>query len=268
MHRNILRYETKDMKQFIVDVFSDQPFQGNPAAVCVLQEWIPDELMMSIARENNLSETAFAVKEGGSYHLRWFTPTQEIDGCGHATIGTGFVILNEYEKKDEVIFNTLAGKLKVTRKGDIYEMDFPTYPLKEIPVTDEMESVIGVRPFKAYMGRDLLCILDDEQAVRCMNPEDKDLLRLPGSLLHVTAPGKEYDCISRSFAPKVGIHEDPVCGSGHCHIIPYWAKTLNKAEITAYQASARGGELYCKQLKGRTLVGGKARLFSKAELFL
>lgn len=162
----------------------------------------------------------------------------------------------------------MAGKLKVTRKGDIYEMDFPTYPLKEIPVTDEMESVIGVRPFKAYMGRDLLCILDDEQAVRCMNPEDKDLLRLPGSLLHVTAPGKEYDCISRSFAPKVGIHEDPVCGSGHCHIIPYWAKALNKVEITAYQASARGGELYCKQLKGRTLVGGKARLFSKAELFL
>ena len=118
------------------------------------------------------------------------------------------------------------------------------------------------------MGRDLLCILDDEQAVRCMNPEDKDLLRLPGFLLHVTAPGKEYDCISRSFAPKVGIHEDPVCRSGHCHIIPYWAKALNKVEITAYQASARGGELYCKQLKGRTLVGGKARLFSKAELFL
>ena len=258
------------MKQYIVDAFTDKVFSGNPAAVCVMDEWLPEDLMMGITRENNLSETAFAVrKPDGRYHLRWFTPGGEIDLCGHATLGTAFVIMNYYEPEAEsVSFDTMSGVLTVVRRGDLYEMDFPAYELKEIPVTDAMTEATGMRPVRAYMGRDMLCVYESEEIIRSMKPDQDRIMKLDGALLHVTAAGAEYDCVSRSFAPKLAIAEDPVCGSGHCHIIPYWAELTGKTELTAYQASRRGGELYCRIDGNRIRLSGKAVIYSESELFV
>ena len=260
--------EGRKMRQYIADAFTDRVFSGNPAAVCVLEKWITDDLMMNIALENNLSETAFAVKTGdGRYHLRWFTPGGEIDLCGHATLGTAYVIMNFYDQgSEEIRFDTLSGELIVRRKKDLYEMDFPSYELTEIEVTDEISEVTGHKPSKAFIGRDLLCIFDDEDIIRKMDPDFEKMKRLDGLLLHVTAPGRQYDCVSRSFAPKLNIPEDPVCGSGHCHIVPYWAKALGKNELIAYQASRRGGTLYCTINGNRVTLAGKACLFACSEI--
>ena len=257
------------MIQYVVDAFTDHVFAGNPAAVCVMEEWLPEETMMSITIENNLSETAFAVKEGEHYHLRWFTPGGEIDLCGHATLATGYIILRFIEPKAEkVTFTTLSGILTVTKKGDLLEMDFPAYDLKEVPVTDAMEDAIGVRPVKAYMGRDLLCVLDKGNEIPDLHPDQEKVEALPGALLHVTGPGEEYDCVSRSFAPKLKIPEDPVCGSGHCHIAPYWAAATGKSELVAYQASPRGGVVYCRVDGDRVRLAGRAAVYSRAELYV
>ncbi len=257
------------MKQYIVDAFTRQVFHGNQAAVCVLEEWLPEQLMMNITKENNFSETAFTVKEGDKYHLRWFTPGGEIDLCGHATLATGFVLLNYYEPdQDQVTFTTLSGDLVVSRKGDLLEMEFPAYELKEVPVTEAMTEALGTKPAAAYMGRDLLCVMDDESLVRNMVPDLDKVKELPGLLLHVTAKGTDTDCVSRSFAPKLAVTEDPVCGSGHCHIIPYWADTLKKDTLIAYQASKRGGTLYCRRKGNKVFLAGPAALFSVAELNL
>lgn len=179
------------MKQYIVDAFTDHVFSGNPAAVCIMEHWLGDDLLQSIAKENNLSETAFAVKEGGSYHLRWFTPGGEIDLCGHATLATSFVILSFYEKGSrKVDFNTKSGILTVVRNDDMYEMTFPAYTLKETAVTDAMAEAFGVRPIEAWMGRDLLCVFEDEFVVRHMKPDFKKLMALDGLLQHATAKGE------------------------------------------------------------------------------
>lgn len=225
--------------------------------------------MMNITRENNLSETAFAVKERDRYKLRWFTPGGEIDLCGHATLATAFVIMNYYDTHlEEVAFDTLSGVLTVKKKQDLYEMDFPAYELKPKEVTSTMEDAIGARPVEAYMGRDLLCIFESEDVVRGLSPDMEKLKALDGLLLQVTAKGREYDCVSRSFAPKLNVPEDPVCGSGHCHIVPYWAKKEGKDDIIACQASRRGGILYCGIEADRVKLAGKAALYSEAELFV
>lgn len=256
------------MKQFVVDAFTDKVFSGNSAAICVMESWVSDELMMNIAKENNLSETAFAVKKGNArYHLRWFTPGGEIDLCGHATLGTSYIIMNYYEQDlEEICFETLSGELTVKRKSDIYEMDFPKYELEEVKVTEYMTAAMGHEPTKAFIGRDLLCIFEDDNVVRQMKPDFDKVKLLDGLLLNVTAPGKEYDCVSRSFAPKLNVQEDPVCGSGHCHIIPFWADKLGKNELVAYQASSRGGTLYCNLEGNRVKLAGKACLYSVAEI--
>ncbi len=256
------------MKQYIVDAFTDKPFSGNPAAVCVMDRWPSEASMMKLAMENNLSETAFIVKEDEGYHLRWFTPGSEIELCGHATLASAFVILNFVEpESSSVSFNTLSGVLTVDRKGDLYEMDFPTYELKEIPVTDDMEKAFGVRPVKAVLGLDLVCVFEKEDQVRDMEPDQSMLMKIEGRLQNATAAGSEVDCVSRSFAPKVAIAEDPVCGSAHCQIADYWSQVLGKKEILAYQASKRGGYLYC-ELKGngRISISGKAALVAISEI--
>ena len=256
------------MKQYIVDAFTDKPFSGNPAAVCVMDNWPSEESMMKLAMENNLSETAFIVKEKHGYHLRWFTPGTEIELCGHATLASAFVILNYYESESqEVQFDTLSGILTVTRKGSLYEMDFPTYDLKEIPVTDEMEKAFGVRPVKAVLGLDLVCVFETEEQVRTMEPDQTLLMGIEGRLQNATAAGRDADCVSRSFAPKLGVAEDPVCGSAHCQIADYWSKNLGKTRIHAYQASKRGGHLYC-ELKGdgRIAICGEAVLVAISEI--
>lgn len=256
------------MKQYVVDAFTEKVFGGNPAAVCVMNEWLSDEMMLNIAKENNLSETAYAVKEGTDYRLRWFTPGGEIDLCGHATLATAYVITRFYEPEaEEIRFQTRSGLLTIAKNGDLLEMDFPSYELKKVEVTDELAEAIGVRPLEAYIGRDLLCILPTEDDVRNAAPDMEKVKKLEGLLLQITAKGKEYDCVSRSYAPKVNIPEDPVCGSGHCHIVPYWANKEGKKTIVAYQASPRGGVLYCEYLGERLKMSGKAVLFSEAEIY-
>lgn len=187
--------------------------------------------------------------------------------CGHATLACAYVILRFYEKdKNTVSFQTLSGELIVKKNGDLYEMEFPAYELTKVPVTQAMTEAIGSEPKEAYMGRDLLCVFDDEETVRNANPNQEKVEKLDGLLLHLTAQCREFDSISRSFAPKCGVTEDPVCGSGHCHIVPYWADRLRKNEITAYQASARGGVLNCRLEGSKVILGGRAALFSVSEI--
>ncbi len=255
------------MRQYVVDAFSDKVFGGNPAAVCVMDKWLSDEIMMNITKENNISETAFAVKEGSDYRLRWFTPGGEIDLCGHATLATAYIITKFIEPEiAEVHFQTLSGLLVVVKKGDLLEMNFPSYELKKVDVTETMIEAMRVRPLEAYMGRDLLCVLESEEEVSNLNPNQEKVNTLDGLILHVTAQGKEFDCVSRSFAPKCNVPEDPVCGSGHCHIVPFWANRLGKNALVAYQASPRGGTLYCEYQGERVKMSGKAALYSTAEI--
>ena len=257
------------MKQYVVDAFTDRVFHGNQAAVCVLDAWLPEERMMDITRENNFSETAFTVKEGEKWHLRWFTPGGEIDLCGHATLGTAFVLLNHYVPQvQQLVFTTLSGDLIVTRRGELYEMEFPAYELRPVAVTAAIEEALGAPVREAWLARDLLCVLDDEQTVRELQPDLEKIRRLDGLLVHVTARGREEDCVSRSFAPKLAVAEDPVCGSGHCHIIPYWAERMGKDELVAFQASRRGGTLYCRREGSKIFLAGKAVLYSIDELFV
>lgn len=259
------------MKQYIVDAFTEKVFHGNQAAVCVLEEWPAESLMMDITRENNFSETAFTVREGDGYRLRWFTPGGEIDLCGHATLATAFVLFNFYEKESErITFHTMSGDLFIGRRGEHIAMDFPAYECREVPVTDQMAEALGARPLEAYLDRDLLLVYDDETIVREMRPDFEKVAGIDGASVGVavTAPGDGYDCVSRFFAPNIAIDEDPVTGSVHCMIAPYWAARLEKSTISAYQASARGGEMVCELKGSRVVILGKAALFSVAELML
>ena len=255
------------MKQYVVDAFTDKVFHGNQAAICVMEEWLPEEIMMNITKENNFSETAFVVKERDKYHLRWFTPGGEIDLCGHATLASAYVLFRFYiPERDKVVFTTLSGDLIVTKYEDLLEMEFPAYDLKPVPITEKVIEAVGVTPKETYMGRDLLCVLDSEEDVRNYVPSAEKIKELDGLLLHITARGKETDSVSRSFAPKLNVLEDPVCGSGHCHIAPYWAKKLGKESIVAYQASSRGGTLYCRISGDKVFLSGKAALYSECDL--
>ena len=258
------------MRQYVVDAFADEVFHGNPAAVCLLDSWLSDELMTNIARENNLSETAFTLNDGGKCLLRWFTPGGEIDLCGHATLATAFVLFRFTDPDaQKLVFSTKSGELTVTRQKDgLLETAFPAFELRKTPVTRAMTDALGAEPKEAYMGRDLLCVYDEEETVRNLTPDMTKLVALEGALVHATARGKDTDCVSRSFAPKYKIAEDPVCGSGHCHIAPYWARRLGKSELVAYQASERGGFLYCRVVGDKVFLSGRAALFSEGSVCL
>ena len=251
------------MKQYIIDAFTDKIFSGNPAAVCVLDHFPGNDMMQSIAAENNLSETAFVVKENGRYHIRWFTPKSEIDFCGHATLAAAFVLFNFYENEAaELEFAGQIGEFTVQRSGELIRMNFPAYDIEHIEITDMMIDALGTIPLAAYKDRDILFILRDEDEVRNLQPDMELISKLDGACIAVTAKGTEYDCVSRVFAPKFGITEDPVTGSTHCMIVPYWCKRLNKTNITAFQASSRTGILYCESVGDEIIVSGKAVLFS------
>lgn len=258
------------MKQYVVDAFADRVFEGNPAAVIVTGHPLEERLMSAITRENNLSETAFAVPDGDGWRLRWFTPAREIDLCGHATLAAAYVI-SRFVRPDgaSIRFETLSGTLTVERRGELYEMDFPAYTLKPLEVTDQITDALGVRPREVWRARDLLCVFDRAEDVLNMAPDQEKLRGLKGALMQVTAPGSgEFDCVSRSFAPKMGVPEDPVCGSGHCHIIPYWAARTGKSEFVARQASPRGGTLYCRLEGDRVKLAGRAVLYAQSELMV
>ena len=255
--------------QFIVDAFTDTVFKGNPAAVCLLDEWLSDATLQNIAKENNLSETAFTVKDGDHYELRWFTPGGEIDLCGHATLATAFILFQFIEVDVErLTFTTQSGELLVSKKDDYYELNFPSYAMHQVVVTSEMEEAIGVRPLEAWLGRDLVCILPHENDVINASPDFDKVKALDGLLLNITARGSNYDTVTRSFAPKLSVKEDPVCGSGHCHVIPLWASKLKKTEFRAYQASERSGLLVCRIEGDRIYLAGKASLYSRGEIYI
>ena len=255
------------MRQFIVDAFTEKIFSGNPAAVCVVENFPPEDLMLNIARENNLSETAFVAKEEDFYRLRWFTPAVEINFCGHATLATAFVILTQIEKNLSVVeFETLSGKFTVERKGNLFEMNFPAYALKKIPVTKDMRDAIDAKVLAAYLDRDLLMVLESAEAVEKLAPDFDKLQNLEGLIQAVTAADKNFDCVSRVFAPKIKIAEDPVTGSTHCMIAPYWSERLGKKNIIARQASERGGILQCEVLGERVKISGSAVLFAVSDL--
>ena len=255
------------MKQYIVDAFTEKIFGGNPAAVCVLEKFPTEELMLNIARENNLSETAFAVREENFYRLRWFTPSTEIDFCGHATLATAFVILTQVEKNSpRVEFETLSGRFTVERRGKFFEMNFPAYTPKKIPVTDAMSEALGAKVLEAYLARDLLMVLESAAAVENLSPDMDKLSKLDGLIQAVTAAGENFDCVSRVFAPKIKIPEDPVTGSTHCLIAPYWSERLGKKKLIARQASARGGILHCEVSGARVKISGSAVLFAVSDL--
>lgn len=258
------------IKQYIVDAFTDELFHGNPAAVCLLEAFPEDKLLLNIAKENNLSETAFIVKkEENHYDLRWFTPGGEIDLCGHATLAAAFVVANFYETNlKQVCFHTLSGELEVEKKETLYQMNFPAYDLTPILVTESISKALGVEVVEAYLGRDLVCVLASENEVKRYKPKAKEIEQLPGLLLHITALGTTYDCVSRSFAPKVKISEDPVCGSGHCHIVPLWSDKLMKNQLICYQASERSGTIYSERKNDRILLSGKAILYAISEVQL
>ncbi|MFC7687032.1 PhzF family phenazine biosynthesis protein [Ureibacillus sp. GCM10028918] len=258
------------MKCYVVDAFAEKVFEGNPAAVCILENWLSDDLMQLIAKENNLSETAFTVREGNKYHLRWFTPGGEIDLCGHATLATAFVLSNFYDKEEnKFVFKTLSGDLTVVKNGELYEMDFPSRMPDKLEITDEMVQALGITPIDVFLGRDLMFILEEESDVLHAKPNFTALKELKDGLgVILTARSKEFDFVSRAFFPKLNVNEDPVCGSAHCQLIPYWSEQFNQKEMVARQLSERGGTLYCKLVGERVSISGYASLYSIAELQL
>ncbi|MDE5654682.1 MAG: PhzF family phenazine biosynthesis protein [Clostridia bacterium] len=255
------------MKQYIVDVFADKNFRGNQAAVCVLDKWLSEELMQNIAKENNFSETSFAVKKGHDYELRWFTPGGEIDFCGHATLGTAYVINRFYDtNRDTIKFMTAHGELLLKIKDGIVNMTATAYPLNKIAITSDMIKAIGVTPKLAYKARDLMFVLNSQYEVENLNIDIQQLKKLDAVCVAVTAKGEEYDCVSRVFAPQLDVIEDSVTGSTHCMIAPYWAKVLNKKQLIAYQASERSGIIYAN-VEGKIVnIAGKVVMYSIADI--
>lgn len=257
------------MRYYIVDAFAEHVFQGNQAAVYFPENgWPSDAYMTNLCRENNYSDIALLIKKEGGYDIRWFTQQGEIEFCGHASMAASYVVLFcEEPGAEEVHFDSMHGHIVVTWSGDLINMTFEKYQLKKVEITDAMVAATGcdVRPSEAWLARDLMLVYEDEAVVRTMTPDIEKVKALDGLLLHVTAPGSEYDCVSRSFAPKCDVIEDPVCGSGHCHIIPYWAERLGKPDIKAYQASKRSGVLYGHCEPDAITISGHAALFAKGE---
>ena len=255
------------MKCYVVDAFAEKCFAGNPAAVLILDQPISEKLMQNIAMENNLSETAFAVKTGGAYHLRWFTPGGEINLCGHATLATAYVLANFYAKEDEFRFDTLSGRLTVTKEGDMFELDFPAIATREYAITDDVAAALGANPLEAFIGRDPVFIFGSEEEVRELSPDFSKLLAFPDGLgVFVTSKSERYDFVTRAFWPKMGVNEDPVCGAMYCSLTPIWAKRLGKTTLVARQLSKRGGTVYTQDCGDRVKIKGPAVLYSIAEL--
>lgn len=257
-----------------VDAFTNKTFGGNPAAIVPLKEWLPAETMQNIALENNLAETAFFVREGDGYGLRWFTPTVEMDLCGHATLATGFLIFDVLGTDEKVLkFQTKSGLLTVEKDDDRFVLDFPSRPAVATEIPEGLAAAIGKQPKEVLKSRDYMMVYESEDDIRQISPDFAAMLKIPGLKIPahgviVTAPGKDCDFVSRFFAPEVGVFEDPVTGSSHCNLIPYWAEKLSKTELFAKQLSARGGELFCELDGDRVKIGGNATLYLKGEIYV
>jgi PhzF family phenazine biosynthesis protein len=252
-----------------IDAFTSKVFAGNPAAVCPLEQWLPDEQMQAIAAENNLSETAFFVKNKDQYDLRWFTPKTEVDLCGHATLASAYVIFNYVDRAAQsVAFKTKSGMLQVNRERALLAMNFPTRKASPCPMPEQIIQGLGKQPEEVLLARDYLVVYDTEATVRSLTPDMSLLLDNDALGIIVTAAGDNSDFVSRFFAPKVGIPEDPVTGSAHSTLIPYWSDKLGKKKVHAFQVSHRGGELFCENLGERVKIAGNAVRYSEGFLYL
>lgn len=259
-----------------VDAFADAVFKGNPAAIVPLESWLPDATMQAIAAENNVAETAFFVPQKGGlnedgFGLRWFTPEVEVDLCGHATLASSWVLFNKLGyKRDRIDFFTKSGTLTVTQAGNHLALNFPARPTAPVTPCDGLIEAIGAAPKEILGARDYMLVYDSAATVRALKPDMNGLMKLDKFAVIVTAPGDQpgLDCVSRFFAPAKGIPEDPVTGSAHCSIVPYWAKRLGKTEITAYQASSRGGTLYCRSEGDRVHMAGTCKPYMEGTISL
>lgn len=253
-----------------VDSFTDSVFKGNPAAVCPLREWLSDGLMQKIAMENNLSETAFFVPRDSVFQLRWFTPTIEVDLCGHATLAAGHVIFSYLRRQlEEVVFETRSGTLRVNKEQDFLTLDLPADSAKKVDLASELADCFNIMPIEVFKGRsDYMLVYDDEQQILDLKPDSKEIAALDARGVIVTARGKDADFVSRFFAPQSGVDEDPVTGSAHATLTPYWSRVLGKRELVAAQLSSRGGRLRCRDSGSRVEISGKARTYLTGEIEL
>lgn len=256
-----------ELKIYQVDAFASAVFEGNPAAVCPLDEWLSDEIMQQIAMENNLSETAFLVKQAGDYRLRWFTPTTEVDLCGHATLASAHVLFDHLGYEQDVIrFNSNSGELKVRKEEGRLVMDFPTSSLQEAQAPPFLEEAIGTSAQELYRDTDYLYVIENEEQLRNLEPNIRALEKADARGIIVTAPGEEYDFVSRFFAPSAGVDEDPVTGSAHTMLTPYWSNRLGKKKLVGRQVSNRGGTVYCQERGDRVEISGEAYTFMEGEI--
>ncbi|MBK1876738.1 PhzF family phenazine biosynthesis protein [Pelagicoccus mobilis] len=255
---------------FTINAFADAPFTGNPAAVCPLEEWLETDLLQSIAAQNNLAETAFFVKRGpGHYHIRWFTPAVEVPLCGHATLASAFVLKNVLGEDAQTLhFDSQSGPLSVESAGDRLTLNFPSQLPKAAPTPDWFVNVFGANPIEFHQSEYALAIFPNQEIVSQLEPDLPLLAKVPNSNVIVSAPGDKHDFVSRFFAPGDGIDEDPVTGSAHCILTPYWAKRLKKTQLTARQISKRGGELNCELQEDRVLISGSAQLYAQATIYV
>jgi PhzF family phenazine biosynthesis protein len=261
-----------NLQIFQVDAFTKKPLGGNPAAVCPLQEWLADETMLKIAAENNLSETAFFVPKDDFYEIRWFTPNVEINLCGHATLATSFVIFNclNLEEREVKFYSSRSGRLSVEKQDDRLILDFPKYDLNETEIMPELARALGKTPQKMWetQGNMAMLLFETEEDIKALQPDLPALNKIDFDEFIVTAKGTDADFVSRLFAPRIGISEDPVTGATHCSLIPYWAEKLGKEKLYARQLSARGGELFCEVSGERVRIGGNAALYLKGEIYI
>jgi len=254
-----------------VDAFTGALFSGNPAAVCLLEDWPDDVLLQSIAAENNLSETAFCVPRGDDFELRWFTPRTEVALCGHATLAAAYVLFfrRGWPAQSVRFLTRQSGVLTVTRRGDLLEMDFPARSVRPESPLVVLSAALGIKPAAIFSSEeDLMVLLDQEKTVRRVAPDFAELETIECRGVIVTAPGDACDFVSRFFAPRVGIPEDPVTGSAHSVLVPYWSERLKKTDLYARQVSARGGELFCRHLGGRVAIAGRAVLYLEGNVFI
>lgn len=253
-----------NQKIYQVDAFTNQIFGGNSAAVCPLEQWLSDDIMQKIAMENNLAETVFYVKKGEQYEIRWFTPAIEVDLCGHATLATAFILFNYEEYLGDTIHfhSPRSGSLTVTRNGDLLIMNFPSDVFESIELTDDLTAGFNIKPSLAFKGKtDYLLIYDTEDEIKHLSPNLEIISKLGGRGVIVSAKGDKVDFVSRFFAPQSGINEDPVTGSAHTTLTPFWAEVLDKKELTAVQLSERIGYLNCKYLNDRVEISGRCKLY-------
>ena len=260
-----------EIEIFQIDAFTSELFKGNPACVMPLDDWLPDELLLNIAKENNVSETAFFVKKNNGYHLRWFTPEIEMDLCGHATLATAYCLKYHLDyKKDKVIFDSMSGELEIKYKGEFIQMDFPHRKPVKANLPKNIIDSLSYKPIEVLKSRDYVLVYENEDKIKNIKI-DKELFDKtnldPGGVV-ITSTGFNSDFVSRYFVPQCSFFEDPVTGSTHCSLVPYWSEKLGKIKMRSIQLSDRGGEMFCEDAKTRVIINGQAKTYLKGKIYI